>query len=313
MSLRSLFRPRKIHDVFTPTSQAKLTFVERRTADKDLIRAINTPGYQVILYGYSGSGKSTLIFKRLKELGRKYIVTRCEEGTTLENVLLSAFDSLNPFYIDEKNNKLSGKISGEVKTTYKLIEGKISSEIGAEEGYKYKRALPPQLTPQKLGEFFGAANCSWIIEDFHKVPDVEKKRLSQIMKIFMDIASDFRETKVYAIGAVGTARQVLNYDKELTNRVAEINVPLMNEEELKLIISKGEKILNIKFGDVITDRIVNLSNGLASVCHHLCLNICINNEIKKSKLFTNNFKESDLDHAVEKYVLERAQQRFVPL
>ena len=126
------------------------------------------------------------------------------------------------------------------------------------------------------------------------------------MKIFMDIASDFHETKVYAIGAVGTARQVLNYDKELSNRVAEINVPLMNEEELKSIISKGEKLLNIRFGDIITNRIVNLSNGLASVCHHLCLNICINNEIKKSKFFTHSFKESDLDHAVEKYVLEQS-------
>jgi len=46
---------------------------------------------------------------------------------------------------------------------------------------------------------------------------------------------------------VDTARQVVDYDKEMKERVAEIAVPLMTEEELFSIITKGEQLLNIRF------------------------------------------------------------------
>lgn len=41
------------------------------------------------------------------------------------------------------------------------------------------RILPPRLTSQKLAKFLGEIDAVWIIEDFHKVPNEEKKENSR--------------------------------------------------------------------------------------------------------------------------------------
>lgn len=80
--------------------------------------------------------------------------------------------------------------------------------------------------------------------------------------------------KIVAIGAVDTARQVVDYDPEMRNRVAEINVSLMSDEEIGGIIDKGEAALSVRFDRNVRRQVVKHSNGLPSVCHHLCLNMC---------------------------------------
>lgn len=141
-------------------------------------------------------------------------------------------------------------------------------------GEKQSRILPPQLTAQALGKFLGEIGACWVLEDFHKVDDSEKQKLSQLMKVFMDLSDDYAELKIVAIGAVDTARQVVEYDSEMRYRIAEIHVGLMTEEEILSIIRKGEQALNVKFSPEIKKTVARHSNGLASVCHHLCLNMC---------------------------------------
>ena len=82
-----------------------------------------------------------------------------------------------------------------------------------------KNFVPPQLTGQRLAKFFGESKARWVLEDFHKIKGQEKARVSQLMKIFMDMSSSYPELKLIAIGAVGTARHVIEYDKEMNNRV----------------------------------------------------------------------------------------------
>ena len=60
----------------------------------------------------------------------------------------------------------------------------------------------------------------------------------------------------------------------MRNRVAEIHVTLMTEPEIGAIITKGEAALNVAFSAEIKRLVARHSNGLASVCHHLCLNMC---------------------------------------
>jgi ABC-type lipoprotein export system ATPase subunit len=70
-----------VHDVFTPTTPARLTFVERETINARLVNALRTPGKQIVVYGYSGSGKTTLLVNKLHQLYDKHITSRCMEGT----------------------------------------------------------------------------------------------------------------------------------------------------------------------------------------------------------------------------------------
>jgi hypothetical protein len=91
----------------------------------------------------------------------------------------------------------------------------------------------------------------------------------------MDLSDEYPELRIVALGAVDTARQVVDYDPEMRNRVSEIHVSLMTEHEIASIIRKGEQALNITFSPDVKQLVSRHSNGLASVCHHLCLNMCV--------------------------------------
>jgi hypothetical protein len=292
--------------VFTPTTPAELTFVERDEINEQLVDAINQPGKQIVVYGYSGSGKTTLLRNKLNQIYENYIISRCSESISIEQLILNAFDNLDKYYRSEFTSKTGWKIGSDIGAEYSFIKAKLTGEFSSEKLSKSQRIVPPQLTIQRLAEFLGAAKCCWIIEDFHKVKEEEKTNLSQSVKIFMDTAFDFPEVKIIAIGAVGTAREVVAYDREMQTRVAEIHVPLMNKSQLTEIINKGENLLNIKIDEDIRDKIVDLSNGLASVCHQLCLNMCVINNIKVTENSTFRFTDRDLENAIKKYLNEQS-------
>jgi hypothetical protein len=302
-SFKHFFKKYKLVDVFTPSTVAKLTYVERKNVESDLIRNIGIPGLQIILYGHSGSGKSTLIINKLTELNINKIKTNCTETTTFDQLILAVFDKLNSFYKSESAYSNTVTISSSLKAKYLEIEAQIGSTMSNVESEKSQRIVPVQLTAERVSEFLGAAKCIWVIEDFHKVKEIEKKKLSQVLKVFMDTACDFPAVKIICLGAVGTARELIEYDRELSNRVTESYVPLMSNEELKGIISKGFKLMNIKTSEKdLIDKIIHYSNNLASVCHQLCYDICYSKKILHSGFWKKNIGLNDFEESVKMYI-----------
>ncbi len=291
-------------EVFTPTTPAHLTFVERASLNDQLVDALETPGKQVVVYGPSGSGKTTLLDNKLKQIYENHVVTRCTSASTFESIVLSGFDKLNPFYLGEASRSRTTKIGASLLAEYSTIKSSITAEWTKEERLSLRRALPLQLTPERLAEFLGVAHCSWVIEDFHKVPNKEKSKLAQVLKTFMDAAGDYPELRIVAIGAVDTARQVVEYDREMSNRVAEILVPLMERRELIEIMAKGESLLNLKLGTQVKEQIAVYSSGLASVCHQLCLNICQAAGVREPAPATVQVSTSNLQEAISRYLAD---------
>jgi hypothetical protein len=261
-------------EVFTPTRPARIAFVERDEVNDKLVNALSTPGKQIVVYGHSGTGKTTLLINKLHQLYENHITTRCMKGLKFDQLILDAFDQIAPFYTSEISKSTKSQASFELSAAYKILSAKVAQSHEHEAGEKRVRILPPQLTPQALGKFLGGVKACWVLEDFHKIDAEEKQKLSQLMKVFMDMSDDYPELKIVALGAVDTARQVIEYDPEMRNRVAEINVTLMTEQEIISIIMKGESALNVRFNPQIKKTVAKHSNGLASVCHHLCLNMC---------------------------------------
>ncbi|ALJ00167.1 hypothetical protein [Rufibacter tibetensis] len=295
----------KVKQIFTPTRPAINTFVERaQTLNNHLVDALDTPGMQIVLYGHSGCGKTTLIVNKLNQVYEKEIITRCVEGMTYESIILDGFDQIGKYYTEE-NKTVGFKINPAVTISYKEIRATLSvGEYSTQKQISKKSFIPPQLTPRRLGQFFGEANICWVLEDFHKILREDKAKTSQLMKVFMDMSVDYEDLKIVAIGAVGTARQVVEYNHEMNNRVAEIYVPYMTSSEIESIITNGEKLLKLKFANKVKERIVKISCGLPSICHHLCLNICSIKGIRETEegdypLFIDN---QDLEDAIQKYI-----------
>ena len=299
---RTLFNGYDLEQVFTPTSEATLTYISRDTIEKELEKNIKIPGQQIIAYGHSGSGKTTLLRNKLKVMNQSYIKTHCESSTTFESILLQAFDSLNHYYTAETSETNSLQISSELKLTYLEISGALKSSSTTSNSVKSVRLLPVQLTPQRLSELMGAAECVWIIEDFHKVADTEKLRIADVIKIFIDTANDYKKVKIICIGAVGTARELMQFDDNLYNRVNELPIPLMTDAELRKIIEKGFKVMNLTMAPLLVDKVVHYSHSLGSVCHQICFDLCFYNDIKKSKYFIQELTEEDFRKAIDSFV-----------
>jgi GTPase SAR1 family protein len=265
-------------DIFTPTQPANINYVERTRIEAKLNDALTTPGKQIVVFGHSGSGKTSLLRKNLKKFYEDEIILSCTSDTNINQIILNAFDYLNKYYTSEHSNKNKVKISGELKAIYSIIKNELSEESQT----KQKRLVPIQLTTQRLAEFIGEAKCCLVLEDFHKVPLKEKRKISQIMKVFMDTSVKYPSTKIIAIGAVGSARDIVKLDPEMRNRVAEIHVPLMSRANLKKIIDNGCTYLSIEIVHNVIEKIINYSSGLASYCHQICLNMCRNKNITQT-------------------------------
>lgn len=292
-------------DVFTPTRPARIAFVERDSVNDKLVNSLTTPGKQVVVYGHSGTGKTTLLVNKLTQLYERHITTRCMKGLKFDQLILDAFDQLEPFYTQERERVIKTSTGVDIGASYLAIQAKINSQSSLDLSEKEARILPPQLTPQALGRFLGAQKACWVLEDFHKVDEAEKVKLSQLMKVFMDLSDEYPDLKIIALGAVDTARQVVDYDSEMRNRVAEINVSLMTEQEISAIIKKGEQALNVRFSPDIKRLVARHSNGLGSVCHHLCLNMCIAAGVLETVYgATVDLTREHCEHAVKTYVDE---------
>lgn len=300
--ISKLFKNNILNEIFTPNTTAKLTYVKRQIIEEDLEKYLDLPGKQIVLYGHSGSGKTTLLGNKLRETNYNFIKTHCESNTTFDDLLIQAFDELNRFYISEKTTNSQYSISSESKLEFKFLGTKINELEQISSGNKKIRIVPPQLTPQKLSKFLGEINCIWVIEDFHKVKSEEKLRIADVIKIFIDAANDYPKVKIICIGAVGTARDLLELDNNLNNRVAELLVPLLNENEIKSIIDIGFDLMNASISSELKDKIVYYSNNLGSITHQICYDICYHSDIKKSRFFTKKLKDSSFKIAINSYV-----------
>ena len=104
------------------------------------------------------------------------------------------------------------------------------------------------------------------------------------------------------IGAVGTARELVELDPNLATRVAEIYVPLLSSDELSQIVRTGFELTNLSYEDKVREKIVYYSNNLAAVCHQLAYDICFNRKISRSKIIRTNITDGDFSGAVFSYV-----------
>jgi len=291
-------------DVFTPTRPARIAFVERDAVNDKLVNAMTTPGKQVVVYGHSGSGKTTLLVNKLNQLYEGHITTRCMKGIKFEQLILDAFDQLAPYYTSERSKAKKNTSMVDLTGSYLAIQSKINSSRTVENSQKEVRILPPQLTPQALGKFIGQANQCWVLEDFHKVDDGERTKLSQLMKVFMDLSDEYPNLKIIALGAVDTARQVVDYDPEMRYRVSEVHVDLMTPKEIEAIIEKGEQALKVIFPSEIKALIARYSTGLASVCHHICLNMCDVAGISQTASEPIQMSKAHFESSIKVYVEE---------
>lgn len=296
-----------LEEVFTPSQPADVTFIDRKSLNTRLDRAIRTPGKQIVVFGYSGVGKSTLILNKLKEHNLKSIKTNCIASMTISDIIIGAFNQLDIYYSTEKSTTISKSIGGQLSANFLSIKAGIKAGTSDDVKIGMKRAVDLPISPQTLAQYIGEAGCCWIIEDFHKIEAEHKKPMVQIMKVFMDYSISYKNLKIIAIGAVNSGREVVQFDPEMQNRITEVEVPLMDIQSLKNIMLKGEDSLNIRFTDNVKNRIATYSYGLPAVTHQLSQILCdLKGVYSTQKTETVEINSSLFKDALNEYIDEKA-------
>lgn len=291
---KKLFGKIRPQDVFTPAKAATINYVKRGELISNIHHHFETDGKQIIVFGYSGSGKTTLIINELSRHNIDYIITQCTQDTTYEQLVLNAFDKLNIYYEKTRTNKIDSSISAEYKG--------LKAQIGESSTSISERILPYQLTAEKLAMFLGEIKCYWIVEDLHKLKVDERRKIADTLKIFIDVANHFPRTKIICLGAVNSSKDLIELDPNLNNRVADINIPLLSNSEIRDLVTNGFRLLNISIQERNIEQIIELSNNIGSVAHQLCLNICHILNIKRSRIVGNG-SVSDKDNILQESIL----------
>jgi superfamily I DNA and RNA helicase len=117
-----------VQQVFTPTTPARLTFIERDKINNRSVSALRTPGKQIIIFGHSGSGKTTLLVNKLDQVYERHVTTRCIFGMTYEQVIGDAFGSVGAFYENKLRTQKGEKVSVSLASEYSALKASIQSE-----------------------------------------------------------------------------------------------------------------------------------------------------------------------------------------
>lgn len=297
---KKLFSGLKPADVFTPATIAKINYILRPSLTNSLYQHFNTAGKQIIVFGYSGSGKTTLITNELKRCRKKYIISRCTKNSTYKELLYDAFDKLDGYYRKSHKSTVSTRLGAKSKM--------LDTGIQANYDETYERCIAPQLNADNLAKQLGENKLYWVIEDLHQLKPNEKIDIAGALKIFIDTANDYENVKIICLGAVNSSRELIAIDPNLNTRVADFYVPLLSNEEIKVLIENGFRLLKINLPQHIKKQIIELSNNIGSVAHQLCLNICTNCGVKKVNYWSKNITVNDniFTKSIQTYVEEHS-------
>jgi len=290
----------EVGEVYTPTQPARKNFVERATINKRVIRALKTPGMQVILYGHSGSGKTTLLVNKLSDLNYDFVKTNCTENMTFDTLMSDVFIKLD-LVIDSSQTKTQADTE---KTSLGPKFLNLANDDTVSVTTTRSKVSNLESIELSVAKIIGENEKCWVIEDFHKLKSDVKKKLAQLMKVFMDLSDYYPKLKIIALGAKNTAREVVQLDSEMQNRVSEIYVPLMEQGEIEKIVTKGCSLLNIEITKSTLEDVIKHSNGVASICHHLCLLMCESISIERTDTNDSQFllDFDDFNYAVSEYI-----------
>ena len=291
----------KVDDVFT-ASTSLTNYIPRIDVEDKFRQYLNNKGKQIIIYGQSGGGKTTLI-EHIKTTDQLSILeSLCLKSTSVYNLILDAFDQLDVYFTNEKTDSETKKAYDKFKSDFKIVGNELGEETGQSKSLKSRRAADIQLTAQRLSTFLGKAGLVWLIDDFHKIEESEKEEFSQMLKVFATQSKNYPKLKIICVGAQRTAREVINYDKEMDGRVSELKVPLLEKDEIEKIIVNGFDLLNVDLDKKTKDIIVKFSNRLATVTHNLCNQLCYDLSITETSKSRVKLENIEFEKTIKNYI-----------
>lgn len=287
--------------VFTPSDAATIiNFVEREESlTKRLYKVLRMRGRIVSVSGPTKSGKTTFVQCKLDQTYAAHIRYPCRPESTFHELVSVAFDRLGAHF--QRGRTLLNRKSISKSVTAEFLKCGVTST--KEEKVEEEPIVRVQVTPDRLAEFLGAAECPLVIDDFHVMPREERIRVAGSLKAMLTVSSvDIDPPKIIIIGIPDSTQDLIKYGENLKGRLEAIPVPLMQSSQIRGIVEKGEQLLNVVFPIGLKEDVVHYSGGFAHVCHDLCHTLCMDSNVETWSHEQREVNPELLEDAVEAYL-----------
>jgi hypothetical protein len=232
----------KLNEVFGISNAIpRYTYVDRSGLDTTFSYSLQCDRHMV-LHGGSKQGKTVLRRKNLPE--EQSLVVQCNATTSRAEIyaqILAMLKASIPISSTTKSSN-SGEAGAEAGFTLPLIgsskaTGKFAS--GSETSQTQQAVGVDTKNIHYIAEVIKNSGRRVVIEDFHYLPEEEKRTLSFDLKAYWDLGVFF-----IIVGIWAEHNLLTFYNSDLSGRIDEIDVQ-WKEAELHTVLTKGEGALQV--------------------------------------------------------------------
>lgn len=127
-----------------------------------------------------------------------------------------------------------------------------------------------------------------VIDDFHRLDDVIKMELADLMKTLADEGTS--HSKLIVIGIPNAGKSLISFGKDLTNRIEVLPFEANPQYKVEEVLSLGERALNITIN--IKEEIIQAAQGSFYIAQMLAYHTCIRSKILATVLGGASTSES---------------------
>lgn len=142
-----------------------------------------------------------------------------------------------------------------------------------------------------------------IVDDFHRLSNGTKERLSDFMKVLAD--SEDEKSKLVLIGINKAGQQLVKFAQDLGLRIDVFRLEANSQEKIQELIKLGENALNVKIleSDAISER----AQGSFQIAQLLCHKICVLSKVLETSIKIT-IVDLPLDVVIEDVMIDLARQ-----
>jgi hypothetical protein len=117
-----------------------------------------------------------------------------------------------------------------------------------------------------------------IVDDFHRLPDAVKGRLSDYMKVLADSGRD--NSKLILIGINKAGQQLVKLAHDLGMRIDVFKLEANPNEKIEELIDLGERALNLKI--LAKEHVAREAQGSFQIAQVLCHKLCVLSKVTET-------------------------------
>lgn len=263
----------QLSDIYGMNRDLPKNYVTRETAD-DIFKQNLQRKQHLVVYGSSKQGKTSLRKSCLSE--DEYIVVQCSNKWNMAE-LNSAILKQADFVIEQSSTKTTTGAS-KIFASFGLNFLGNTASGGADHTNSKATSITEsklELDPEDVNDIIKALDSIGfkkhiILEDFHYLETQTQKDFAIALKAFHENS----DLSFIVIGVWLEQDRLAVYNGDLNGRLFSINADLWSKDELNLVITKGEQLLNIEFGNDFKEYIIENCFDSVYIVQDSCYQCC---------------------------------------